>query len=210
MIYVYDVLINLNEEVYDFYDWDESDDFSHVRRAPLLKVSHEVYSDFCFKKVRLGEESLSLIKDKTQLFSSRNIEVLPFGSIFTDGEYAIMIEFDSKGFSKRKSKFLVNEEMEILDISNSMKISKVSYNVVNNKVKVNNMLRSEKKILDNILEELGNLKDDSERIDYLYYEWFNKQEGSNKYDKLVSSLKKKFTSKHLDFLDLLNLLTIKK
>lgn len=210
MIYVYDVLINLNEELFDFYDWEENDDFSHVRRAPLFKVNYDVYSDFCVRKVRLGEESLSLIKDKTQLFSSRNIEVLPYATVFTDGEHAIMIEFDNKGFSKRKSKFLVNEEMEIIDISNSLKLSKIDYNVVNNKVRVNNMLRSEKRILNDILAELGNLKGDNERIDYLYYEWFNKQEGNDKYEKLVTSLKKEFTNRHLEFLDLLNLLTIKK
>ncbi len=210
MIYVYDVLINLNEEVYDFYDWEETDDFSHIRRAPLFKVNHEVYSDFCVKKVRLQGETMSLIKDKTQLFSSRNIEVMPYGAIITDGEHAIMVEFDSKGFSKRKSKFLVNEEMEILDVSSNMKLSKLDYNVVNNKARVNNMLRSEKKTLENILDELSSLKEDSEKIDYLYYEWFERQDGVNKYDKLVSSLKKEFSYRHLEFLDLLNLLTIKK
>ena len=54
------------------------------------------------------------------------------------------------------------------------------------------------------------MKDDKERIDYLYYEWFDSNEGNLKYEKLLKDLKKSFTSKHLEFLDLLNLLTIQK
>jgi len=48
-----------------------------------------------------------------------------------------------------------------------------------------------------------------EKIDYLYYEWFDSNDGDDKYFKLVSDLKSKFTDKHMEFLELLNLLTIK-
>lgn len=71
------------------------------------------------------------------------------------------------------------------------------------------MIRSEKKILNDILEELNSIKNDKEKIDYLYYEWFDSNDGDDKYFKLVSDLKSKFTDKHMEFLELLNLLTIK-
>ena len=210
MIYIYDVLINLNEEMFDFYDWEEYDSFLHVRRVPMYKVNTNVIYDFSSKKVKIDDVVLASIKDKTQVFSSRNIEVISYGAVFTDGNNAVMIEFDEKGYSKRKSKFLVNEEMEILDVSKSMKVSNMHYNIINNKVKRNVMLRSEKKQLDLILSELENIKDDREKISYLYYEWFDKSDGENKYEKLVNDLKKSFTSKHLEILDVLNLLTVKK
>ena len=30
MVYVYDILVNLNEELYDFYDWEENDKESSI------------------------------------------------------------------------------------------------------------------------------------------------------------------------------------
>ena len=45
MIYVYDVLVNLNEDLYDFYDWDDKDNLSHVRRTPIFRVLKNVYFD---------------------------------------------------------------------------------------------------------------------------------------------------------------------
>lgn len=210
MNYVYDILVNLNEEVYDFYDWEETDNFVHVRRVPLFKLSHEDYINVGYKKVKLKEELLLEIKDKTQVFSSRNIEIIPYSMIVSDGISAIMLEFDERGYTSRKSKFLVNEEIEVVEVASNMKESIFKYNVVNNKVRRNTMLRSEKVVLKNILKELENLKDDSLKIDYLYYEWFDSNNGENKYEKLVKSLKAGFTSEHLEFLELLNLLTIKK
>lgn len=210
MNYVYDILVNLNEEVYDFYDWEETDNFVHVRRVPIYRVGHEDYLNLSLKKIKLSDEVLSSIKDKTQVFSSRNIEVIPYSLIVSDEVSAIMIEVDEKGYTRRKSKFLVNEEMEILDVVCNMKISEIKYNVVNNRVKRNVMIRSEKKVLNNILKELDKLKDDEIKIDYLYYEWFNTNTGVDKYEKLVKGLKASFTARHMEFLELLNLLTIKK
>lgn len=210
MIYVYDVLVNLNDEMFDFYDWEETDDFVHVRRVPMFKVNDDVYYDMVTKKVRLNEEIMNSIKDKTQIFSSRNIEILPYTSVFTNGSSAILVEFDNKGYSIRKSKFLVNEEMEILDIAKSMKVSVIEYNVVQSKVKMNSMIRSEKLIVDRILTELECLKDDDEKLSYLYYEWFERQDGINKYETLVRDLKRRFTGKHNEFLELIDMLTIQK
>lgn len=206
MIYVYDVLVNLNEEMLDFYDWDDTDEFSHVRRVPMFKVVSESYYDLVTKDIKIDEEALNSIKDKTQIFSSRNIEVIPYACVFSDGNSAVMITFDNKGNTKKKSKFLINEEMEILEITKSMGISNIKCEILS-KVKRNNLIRSEKRILNSILKELETLKDDSEKIDYLYYEWFEKEEGERKYYKLVSDLKKGFTSKHKEFLELLHLLT---
>ncbi len=210
MIYVYDVLVNLNEEMYDFYDWEENDNFVHVRRVPIFKLSDDVFYDFVTKKIKVSEDFIYSIKDKTQVFSSRNIEIIKFAAIFSNGKNAVMIEFDGHGFIKRKSGFLVNEEMEIIDVTSSLTDYSVNYEVKTSKVKTNTMTRNEKKVLNDIILELEAFKEDKERIDYLYYEWFEKTDGDNKYDLLVKDIKNSFTFKHEEFLELLNLLTIKK
>ena len=209
MVYVYDTLVNLNEELIDFYDWEESDDYVHIRRVPLYKVNSIDYMNFVTKKVRLDEEELSKLFDKAQIFSNRGIDSLKYAFVVTDGNGAVILEFNDKGFISRRSKFIVNEEMEIIDMAKSVREEKIKYNVVSKKINRSTMIRSEKKILNDILEELNSIKNDKEKIDYLYYEWFDSNDGDDKYFKLVSDLKSKFTDKHMEFLELLNLLTIK-
>lgn len=209
MVYVYDTLVNLNEELVDFYDWDDSDDYVHIRKVPLFKVSHLDYVDFVSKRIRLEESELLKVNDKTQVFSTRGIDTIKYALVVTDGNGAVILEFNQKGFVSRKSKFIVNEEMEILEMAREVDECKVKYNVVSKKVSRNTMIRSERKVLLSILDELDSIKNDKEKIDYLFYEWFDTCEGDDKYLKLVNDLKSKFTDKHLEFLDLLNLLTIK-
>lgn len=209
MVYVYDTLVNLNEELLDFYDWDEIDNYVHIRRIPLFKISELDYYDFVTKKIRLVEEELLRINDKTQIFSNRGIDNIKYALVVTDGSGALVLEFNDKGYVIRKSKFIINEEMEILGIAKEIKEEKIKYNVISKKIDRNSMIRSEKKILAEILEELDTIKDDSEKIDYLYYEWFDTNDGDDKYITLIKDLKNKFTDKHMNFLELLNLLTIK-
>ena len=166
-------------------------------------------SDFCFKKVTVSDEFLSTIKDRTQVFSSKNVEVVPYMVILTDDKSAVAVKFNNNGSVNKLSKFLVNEELEILEISSSLNDSLINYSI-SGKTKKLNMIRKDKVILDNIIEELDSIKNDKEKIDYLYYEWFDKKDGKNKYESLVKDLKKRFTSRHLEFLELLNLLKVKK
>ena len=114
MVYVYDTLVNLNEELLDFYDWDEIDNYVHIRRIPLFKISELDYYDFVTKKIRLVEEELLRINDKTQIFSNRGIDNIKYALVVTDGSGALVLEFNDKGYVIRKSKFIINEEMEIL------------------------------------------------------------------------------------------------
>jgi len=209
MVYVYDTLVNLNEELFDFYDWEEMDDYVHIRRIPLYKVNSEDYYNFVTKNVKLSEEVLSKINDKTQVFSNRGIDTLKYALAISDGNGALVIEFKDSGCVYRRSKFIINEEMEILEMANGIECQVIDYKVISSKIKRNTMIRSEKKILFDILRELESLKDDKEKIDYLYYEWFDSNDGSDKYCALVKDLKKHFSDKHISFLELLNLLTIK-
>ena len=46
-------------------------------------------------------------------------------------------------------------------------------------------------------------------IDYLYYEWFDTNNGDNKLDKLISNIRESYSNKHIEFLNILNLITNK-
>lgn len=210
MNYVYDILSNFNQELYDFYDWDKNDNFTHLRKVPSFRVSKEVLVDLMFKKVKIKGNLLKLIKDKTQVFTKEGVDVIEYCFIISDSVNALGVILDEDGVVYKRSKFLVSEELEINKCLKTSKIYNVEYNLLSSKTHYSNMTRNEEKVTNLILNELELIMDSTDKIDYLYYEWFNTNKGKNKYKKLVSSIKSSYTSKHEYILELLNLLKIKK
>lgn len=210
MNYVYDILSNFNQELYDFYDWDKNDNFTHLRKVPSFRVSKEVLVDLMFKKVKIKGNLLKLIKDKTQVFTKEGVDVIEYCFIISDSVNALGVILDEDGVVYKRSKFLVSEELEINKCLKTSKIYNVEYNLLSSKTHYSNMTRNEEKVTNLILSELELIMDSTDKIDYLYYEWFNTNKGKNKYKKLVSSIKSSYTSKHEYILELLNLLKIKK
>ena len=210
MNYVYDILSNFNQELYDFYDWDKNDNFTHLRKVPSYRVSKEVLVDLMFKKVKIKGNLLKLIKDKTQVFTKEGVDVIEYCFIVSDSVNALGVILDEDGIIYKRSKFLVSEELEINKCLKTSKIYNVEYNLLSSKTHYSNMTRNEEKVTNLILNELELIMDSTDKIDYLYYEWFNTNKGKNKYKKLVSSIKSSYTSKHEYILELLNLLKIKK
>ena len=210
MIYAYDILINLNENIIDFYDWESTDKITHIRRVPLFKVNDKTYFDLLYKKVRLNEDVLLTTKEKTQVFTSKSLETISYAAVFTNGINACFISFDNKGFTLEKSKFLVNEELEITELSIKMKETIIIYNIINNKINISKMTRHEQEKIKDIIEELNKIQNDKKKIDYLYYEWFGESNDSDKYNVLIESLQTNYTPKHNEFLETLNLLTLQK
>ena len=210
MNYVYDILSNFNQELYDFYDWDKNDNFTHLRKVPSFRVSKEVLVDLMFKKVKIKGNLLKLIKDKTQVFTKEGVDVIEYCFIVSDSVNALGVILDEDGVVYKRSKFLVSEELEINKCLKTSKIYNVEYNLLSSKTHYSNMTRNEEKVTNLILNELELIMDSTDKIDYLYYEWFNTNKGKNKYKKLVSSNKSSYTSKHEYILELLNLLKNKK
>ena len=196
MNYVYDILSNFNQELYDFYDWDKNDNFTHLRKVPSFRVSKEVLVDLMFKKVKIKGNLLKLIKDKTQVFTKEGVDVIEYCFIVSDSVNALGVILDEDGVVYKRSKFLVSEELEINKCLKTSKIYNVEYNLLSSKTHYSNMTRNEEKVTNLILSELELIMDSTDKIDYLYYEWFNTNKGKNKYKKLVSSIKSSYTSKH--------------
>lgn len=208
MIYVYDLLVNMNKEFIDFYDWDDLDNYEHIRKCLLIKISKEDYYNVFSNSIKIDSSIMNEIKGKTQKYSGKNIVIENYMLVITDGNNAMILKFDKNGIIKERSKLLINEEAEIINLSNNLKISEFKYEIVS-KNKMNNMTRKERKVTNIIINELSSIKEDKSKIDYLYYEWFETNKGDNKYNRLIDNINKEYTNKHKEFLSVLNLITNK-
>ena len=42
MKYAYDVVLNFNDEFYNFYEWDTDDTIAYVKKIPIYKVTNDI------------------------------------------------------------------------------------------------------------------------------------------------------------------------
>lgn len=200
MNYIYDILINWNKELFDFYEWDINDNISHIRKIPVFKVSSEallemVTCDFCVES-----EFLSKIYNKTEMFTNKNVKQIEYASLFSDGEEVLAIQFGTTGMSGSKSKLLIDEANEVTEVVIRMPEIVMNYNVL----KENRCIlktKKEIKIEKYLKKELDNLKKDYsyDKLKYLYYECFGEKEEDKEQmlDRLRKSLREDWNHMYL-------------
>lgn len=210
MTYVYDLLINLNDYDYKFYEWEEDDDIEYLKKGVLLKVSDYIYKKFLTNNIIIGNKTLELIKDKTCILKNKRIENITYMGIFTNGKDAIGLTFSFNGEILEKTRFTIQDELELLEISSSLKYTKIDYKkITDNDYSISFISREDRKNMNIILNELRIIKNDNEKINYLYYEWFNKKsESNNVYEELIGDIKNNYID-NKNFLKLLNLISAK-
>ena len=59
MNYIYDVYLNLNEILYDFFDWNKNDKIIHIKKIPVFKIEEEILIKLITNTVKVNNEFLS-------------------------------------------------------------------------------------------------------------------------------------------------------
>lgn len=184
MNYVYDVLLNFNKELYDFFDWNSSDIISHIRKILLFRVNNQVMNNLKNNYIMINQDFLTKISNRTEMFTSQNVKIINYACLFTNGLEVIALKFDKNGLVMHKSRLLVDEEEEVLDSINDLEEYDLKYKVLNSMPINYFKTRKEREIekfIDKKLKEITN--DDTEKLRYLYYECFNKREDN--IDKII-------------------------
>ena len=171
MNYIYDIHLNLNETLYDFFDWNKSDKIIHIKKIPIIKIDYDSLKKIVKSKIQIDIEILNQIYNKTDLWNTK--KSILYAILFTDGHDFISVEFDSKGNSIKKSYIPVDEELEITEIVNKYKEKSINFTIKSNE---KNILKTRKQIQEEkfIYKELKNI--DENKLNYIYFECFGKQE----------------------------------
>lgn len=209
MEYVYDILVNFNDELYEFFEWDKDDNIEHIRKIPMFKINTNAFLDFKNNIIKLDKVFLDKIKNKTEIFTNTNVGVIEYSAIFTDGMDLVVIEFDSEGVGYLKSSMLLDEYEDTLDESELLDVYDINYEIILNN-KVNRFeTRYQNKVLEYIKDEINLLikYKNYNKLKYLYYEWYNKRENDieNVIQKLSCLQEEEFSKKHIKFYELIRL-----
>lgn len=198
MNYVYDILTNFNENLYEFYDWNLNDNIIHIRKIPAFKVSEKEFLEMKNNIVEFSEEFKETIKNKTEFFQGRGIKILKYAFLITNGVDIIGILIDSK---LKYTSLQIDEELDILD-GVRFKECSIHYTIQCKKeptyLKTRKQIQKERQIK----EQLSFLakENNSSKIKYIYYECFNKKESKvqNMLNLLNNSLDDKTIYKKLN------------
>lgn len=211
MIYIYDIMLNFfSDKVFDFYEWDKSDKLDHIKRIPLLKVNTDVIKCIYEYNTKINENFASKIFNLTEVYTSRSVSKIPYCCLLCDGFNTIAIKLDRDGNVKYKSKLLLDEEDEILCISQKLNVTDINCSKGS---KIDNdylFTRNEIKVKNYLLKEIKNIYNSKlyDELKYLFSEYF--EESSNDinfvYNKLISSITNESSEKQNDLYNLLQLI----
>lgn len=205
MVYVYDIVLNLNDELLEFFEWEDSDKIKYIKKVPLVKTDDTFIYNLINNNIKLEDNFIDSIKNKTVYYDNKekNYPII----IFANGDLAIALLIkDNKTFLY--SRLLLDEEYEVMNIASRLSTTKVNYIVINKKDINNNLTREERRIKDVLLNEIKYLYNNNklDKLNYYYYEYFNELNNNKEdvYKKLISSLNK-IDDKHLKLLEVVNL-----
>ncbi len=209
MSYVYDVVLNFNSELYEFFEWNKDDTFYHIKRINLALVNSKTYNDIYDNIVTFDSDFLLSIYNKCEYYTNRKIETLPYAFLLTDSYRVMGILLDNNGKIIKYSSLLLDEEEEVLDLCYKLGEIKLIYTIINKNSKHDFLTRNEVDVINYLKKELTSdyKKNNLSKLKYLYYEYFNKYSDNidTIYHELLSELKENYNSKLKELYNLIKL-----
>lgn len=190
MIYIYDILLNWSSDgVYEFFEWDVNDELEHVKKIPLQRVSSEILKVFFFEKVKVDTSFLTKIKKKTECYFHNGVDIVSYATLFSDGKRCLALEFNEQGDVLYKSTLLLDEEEEVLEMTEELVITPITYEVLQKEKEITCLTRKEIADKNYLLKELAKIEKEEEKINYLYEEYFeDEQTDAEKYQQLQKKI----------------------
>lgn len=193
MNYVYDILLNFNECLYDFYDWNLNDNIYHIRRIPLCKVDTKTLLDLKQTVVQVTDDFLKRIDQKIEVFEKHKVGKIRYACVFSDGLECLALVFDEQGISKKGSTLLLEEENEVNELCLRIDEEQLSIKKLLPRINHDSKTRLEVEKEQFILREIKELeeKQKHDKLKYLFYDCFNQKEEdiSNIIEKIKLTLK---------------------
>jgi len=198
MNFIYDILVNFNDDLYDFYEWNTEDNVIHIRKIPLFKVSTETLEKLKNYNVKVDLEFLKKIENKTEKFTSRDVEKIVYSALFSDSNEVFALKFNEKGSNIKISKLLIDEAEDVLDVVCRCLETKIDLEILKLKKISNFKTRMQIEKIKYLTKSLNRLEknNDLEKIGYLYFECFNEKEDSK--DIMINKLKQGIENSKLE------------
>lgn len=190
MIYINDIFINLQNDYFDFYEWNKKDTIIHVKKIPVIKISNKIFNDIKNHNIILDKAYINKYINKAILYNNNT----KYNYLaFSNGINACVVSISQKGNILKKSSLIFEDEENIALAVKDEKNQKINYKIkknINSKFLTRN--EKEKKIF--VLKNLNKIS--LNKLKYLYFDCFNKNEDDK--TKIVNIISKELKKDNLD------------
>ncbi len=198
MNFIYDIVLNFNEDYYSFFEWDKKDNIINIKKIPLFLIDKDTFQNMKYNKVTVSKDFIEVIRDRTFTYSRVKVGLV---ALVTNGKEVMGVLFNDKGVLIKKSSLLLDEEEEVIDEINYDKIYDIDIiKVQKKKVDETNRIEKEKKkfLIKFISKETNNIT-----LKYLYYDYFEEEEDNIELikNKLIKEIKNNWSKKLNKFYD---------
>ena len=95
MNYIYDIYLNFNNTLIDFFDWNKNDKLTHIKKTPIFKINSNNFKILCSNKVKVDTTTLNQIENKTEVWKDKR--GIKYCCLFCTDSSIICIKFDKNG-----------------------------------------------------------------------------------------------------------------
>ena len=209
MMNIYDLLLNFQNNYYEFYEWNDTDILTHIKKINLMKISVDDYDNILSKNVVFNDNFLFGIFNKCEYYENKKTLSIPYAILFTDSYRVIGVMFDMNGQIIKYSSLELVDEEDVLDVSERLASCKLEYKIIGDRECNYDKTRNELEIINYIKNDLRDSFNGKkyDKIKYLYYEYFGIE--NNNIDKIKSDFEKELkgniNKKHYNLYNLIKL-----
>ena len=194
MHYYYDLLVNLDEVAWEFYEWEKKDVILLSKKIPFLRINEKEFKEISDYEGKIEKNWLKPYIGKTQIKKDKSKNLL----LLSTTKNSLVIEINSTGQIISRSKLLIEDENNCNELASSLKETTIPFSS-QQKIPLRSDFRQAIKEKNLIKIELKTLKEtkNTTKCSYLYYEWFNILEDdlSTMLENCLKELKKPYTLK---------------
>lgn len=197
MNYIYDVVLNFQDNYYNFFEWNKSDKIKNISRIPIYRVDDQDILTLKYNDVKLA--NIDQIKDE----SDHHKKII---CLVSNTKIALGLLFSQEGTLLKRSGLIFEEESEVNTFAISLPITSLEYlENINHPPQDKLRLEIEKK--DTLVKSIQTISDPL-TLKYLYYEYYEEECQNLKLikDLLLQELEKPWTKKQNNLYNVVKLL----
>lgn len=202
MNYIYDIVLNFQDNYYQFFEWNRKDKIKNISKISVYRVTDEDLLRLKYNQVTIDNQFLTQIKED----NPKNKKIM---CLISNTKQSIGILLSPEGIILKRSSLLFEEEEEVNHYSKTLPLTTINYIENIEKVPLNRLrIQIEKK--DTLIEYL-NKTNDLLTLKYLYYEYYEKECDNQEQIKnsLLQEINKEWSQKQNNLYQIIKLLSQK-
>ena len=166
MNYIYDIVLNFQDNYYQFFEWNRKDKIKNISKIAVYRVEDDDLIDLTYNDVIVDNMFLNDLKEANKKYKK-------LMCLVSNTNQTVGILLNEDGKILKRSSLLFEEETEVNYFAKELPITKISYleNIKKDKI---NTLRIEIEKKSNLIKYINQINNPI-LLKYLYYEYFKKE-----------------------------------